>query len=81
MQGRAAGGAEHREQAAVSGAAESRGGGGARGRGRRRRPGQGAAAHGRRSRGAAAHGRGTAPGDRWRRAVGGKREKEEGGGD
>ena len=34
-----------------------------------------------RARGAAAHGRGAAPGDRWRRAVGGKREKEEGGGD
>ena len=41
MQGRAAGGAEHREQVAASGAAGSRGGGGARGRGRRRRPGQG----------------------------------------
>ena len=42
---------------------------------------RGAAAPGRRGRGTAAHGRGAAPGDRWRRAVGGKREKEEGGGD
>ena len=58
------------EVAAVHGVGE---GGGGRARG--------AAAHGRRGRGAAAHGHGATPGGRWRRAVGGRREKEEGGGD
>ena len=65
------------EVAAVHGVGEG-GGGRARGAAAHGRRGRGAAAHGRE---AAAHGREAAPGDRWRRAVGGRREKEEGGGD
>jgi len=65
--------------AAAHGRPRAAGGGGAAGAGVVRA--RGAAAHGRRGRGAAAHGHGAALGGRWRRAVGGRREKEEGGGD